>query len=133
MKTRFAKGKNMNTMNRLGMVLIAALTLTMASCMKNSSYPSAATTQGSGTKPPPNTLIISNFAFTPSDITVARGTSITWTNNDAATHSATADGGQWDTGSITTGTSVAKTFNTPGTFPYHCSQHPMMTGTVTVQ
>ncbi len=114
------------------LALVAGILL-LASCSKNSSYPSATVTQGSGTPPPPNTVLISNFAFNPQAITVAKGTTVTWKNEDAATHTATADAGQWDTHSIIGGASGSITFNTPGTFTYHCTQHPMMTGSVTVQ
>jgi plastocyanin len=71
------------------------------------------------------------------DITIFVGTSVTWTNNDfGLAHTATSDDQPpaFNTGTITTGmTSSPITFNTPGTFNYHCQFHPTsMKGTITV-
>ncbi len=81
----------------------------------------------------PNTVVISGYAFSPASITVAKGTTITWQNNDPVVHTATADNGSWDTGAIAAGASKTATFASTGTFTYHCTQHPMMTATVVVQ
>src|SRR3954471_10264766 len=77
-------------------------------------------------------VTIAGFAFSPASLTITAGTTVTWTNQDSATHTATADDGSWDTGNIAQGASGSVTFNTPGTFTYHCSIHPNMTGTITV-
>ncbi len=77
-------------------------------------------------------VTIRNFSFGPSTITIKVGDSVTWTNSDAVTHTATADDGSWDTGSISKGESKNTTFNTPGTYTYHCTPHPFMKGTVVV-
>ena len=76
-------------------------------------------------------VTIANFAFAPGTITVTPGTTVTWTNNDSATHTATGTG--FDTGSIAPGASAAFTFTTAGSFAYHCAIHPAMTGSVVVQ
>jgi plastocyanin len=76
---------------------------------------------------------IANFAFVPNTVTVVVGDTVTWTNNDEVSHTATADGGSFDTGSIGNGASDSVTFNAAGTFAYHCSIHPTMSGTVIVQ
>jgi uncharacterized protein (TIGR03382 family) len=76
---------------------------------------------------------ISGFAYSPASVTVSVGDSVTWTNNDGATHTATADGGSFDTGNIGNGASKAVTFATAGTFAYHCAIHSAMHGTVVVQ
>jgi plastocyanin len=78
-------------------------------------------------------VTIAGFAFSPATVTVSVGDTVTWTNNDAATHSATANGGSFDTGNIGNGASDSVTFDTAGTFAYHCSIHAAMTGTVVVQ
>jgi plastocyanin len=81
---------------------------------------------------------ITGFAFAPATVTIKVGDSVKWTNNDVDIHTATADGGSFDTGVINrvaTGpppTSATKTFNSAGTFPYHCNIHTSMTGTVVV-
>jgi plastocyanin len=78
-------------------------------------------------------VAISGFAYSPSSITVTVGDTVTWTNSDAQAHTATADGGGFDTGALGNGQSGTVTFSTAGSFAYHCSIHPDMTGTVTVQ
>jgi plastocyanin len=80
-----------------------------------------------------NFVTIQNFAFSPATITIKKGQSITWTNEDSAGHSATADDNSWDTGFLPQGQSKTLAFNKVGTFTYHCSVHPNMKATVTVQ
>jgi len=78
-------------------------------------------------------VAIAGFAFSPKDLTVTVGDTITWTNSDATAHTATADDGSFDTGTIGNGGSGSATFATAGTFPYHCKIHASMTGTITVE
>lgn len=80
-----------------------------------------------------NAVTIKNFAFSPATLTVKVGDKVTWTNNDSAAHSATADGGSFDTGVLQNGQSGSVTFSKPGTYTYHCSVHPMMKATIVVQ
>jgi plastocyanin len=72
-------------------------------------------------------------AYAPNPISVSVGGSVTWTNNDATTHTSVANAGAWNSGSIAPGGQFSMTFPSAGTFPYHCSLHPGMVGTVTVQ
>ena len=76
-------------------------------------------------------VAIANFQFTPKTISVAAGTSISWTNGDTATHTVTFDTGP-DCGNVTQGKSATITFATAGTYTYHCKIHSSMTGSVTV-
>jgi plastocyanin len=72
-------------------------------------------------------------SFSPSPDTVNVGQTVAWHNAAGATHTATANGGAFNTGNIGAGkTSAAITMNTAGSFPYHCSIHPSMTGTLVV-
>jgi plastocyanin len=72
-------------------------------------------------------------SFSPNPGSVKVGQTVAWKNNDAITHTATADSGSFDTGAIPPGgTSNPITMSTAGTFGYHCSIHPTMTGTLTV-
>jgi plastocyanin len=73
-----------------------------------------------------------NFAFNPKTVTIKVGDTVTWTNQDSTTHTVTGDGGI-DSGNLAPGKSYSKTFDTAGTFNYHCSIHPSMTGQVIVQ
>jgi plastocyanin len=73
------------------------------------------------------------WCFSPRPIQVTVGSTVTWTNATAPTHTATSDTGAWDTGNIAPGaTSSAISFLTAGTFTYHCAIHPSMTGSVVV-
>jgi plastocyanin len=76
-------------------------------------------------------VTIAGFAYSPNPVTINVGDTVTWTNNDAASHTATGNG--FNTGTISTGNSKSVTFNSAGTFDYHCSIHPSMTGTVVVK
>jgi plastocyanin len=72
-------------------------------------------------------------AYAPNPIAVSVGGTVTWTNHDSTTHTSVANGGAWNSGSIAPGGTFSMTFSSAGTFPYHCSIHPGMVGTVTVQ
>jgi len=78
-------------------------------------------------------VAISGFAFSPKTITVTVGDTVTWTNSDPTAHTATADDGSFDTGTIGNNGTGTATFSTAGTFPYHCKIHSSMTGTITVE
>ncbi len=78
-------------------------------------------------------VTILNFQFTPPKMTVPVGTTVRWTNQDGPTHTVTSDtAGIFDSGDLATGKSFSFTFNTPGTFAYHCAIHPTMMGTIVV-
>ena len=81
-----------------------------------------------------NKVTITNFSFSPTDVTVKKGTTVTWTNNDSVQHTVTVDSG--DDGPKSqpraSGQTYSFTFNDEGTFNYHCTFHPEMHGTVTV-
>lgn len=80
-----------------------------------------------------NKVSISNFAFSPADITIKKGTTVTWTNNDSVAHTVTKDSGSGpESELLENGESYSFTFNELGTFNYHCTPHPQMHGTVTV-
>jgi plastocyanin len=72
-------------------------------------------------------------AYAPNPVTLAVGGTITWVNNDNTPHTSTGDNGAWNSGSISAGATFTRTFSTAGSFTYHCTIHPGMVGTVTVQ
>jgi plastocyanin len=78
------------------------------------------------------TVSIEDFFFSPANMTVAPGTTVTWVNNGQAPHTSTADDGTWDSGTLQPGESFSFTFDQAGTYTYHCSIHPNMTGTIKV-
>jgi plastocyanin len=82
-----------------------------------------------------NTVIIRNFAFDPSSLTVKSGTVVKWTNQDGAPHTIVSDTNSpmaFSSDSLANGASYSFTFTQPGTYTYHCSIHPSMKGTIIV-
>jgi plastocyanin len=75
---------------------------------------------------------IINFDFVPYQISIAAGDTVTWTNNDAVAHTSTSDTNVWDSGNLAPGQSYSFVFTTAGSYPYHCTYHPSMTGIVSV-
>jgi YVTN family beta-propeller protein len=74
---------------------------------------------------------ISGFSFTDT-IRVKTGQAVTWTNRDPVPHTVTSDAGLWDSGDIAAGASFSRPFMVPGTYAYHCSNHPAMQATIIV-
>lgn len=92
-------------------------------------------------------VTIRDYSFSPASITIKAGSPLTWTNNGPSTHTVTSDStGVFDSGMLSppmasmdpyggtsSGQTYTMTFQTRGTFAYHCSNHPTMHGTVVVQ
>ena len=123
----------------LGLALLAIIAL-IAGCGGSASAPSGSSTAPSGatggatggtTGGAAVTVTEQNFAFSPSAVTAKVGDTITFTNNDSATHEVKIDGK--DLGQQAQGASVTWTATKAGSFPFSCVIHPNMTGTVTVQ
>jgi len=92
---------------------------------------------GSSSSSTPSTtssVTIQNFAFSPANITVKKGTTVTWTNKDSTPHTVVETDGQDGpvSDNLANGKSYSFTYNNVGTYKYHCSIHPNMVGTVTV-
>src|SRR5690348_17058925 len=78
-------------------------------------------------------VTIDNYAFQPADITVAPGTTVTWTNAQTDdVHSSVSNDGLWDSDTLDTGQSFQYTFTDPGDFTYYCSVHPDMQAVIHV-
>ena len=87
-------------------------------------------------QPEPQTynVEIVNFVYTPTDLTVNVGDTVVWTNTDSVGHTITSDAGsELDSPLLGKGEQYSHTFTEAGTFLYHCTPHPWMTGTVTVE
>ena len=105
------------------------------------SFVAAGCTSTPATTPTPtftgteNAIVIKNFAFSPSAITIKAGASVTWINQDGTNHTVVSDTGSavtFGSKDLPTGGSFSFTFSKPGTYSYYCSIHPSMTGTITV-
>lgn len=75
---------------------------------------------------------IDNFAFTPKVLNVSAGTTVTWTNQDDVPHNVVSTEKKFSSAVLDTDQTFSFTFDSPGSFPYFCKIHPMMTGTVQV-
>lgn len=105
------------------------------------STPQAATTNPSiGNQPTEAVTVavsISEFAFQPDLISVDRGASVVWTNNDQSPHTATNSSGNtgeaFDSKRLEAGQAYSMTLTKSGTYTYKCSIHNYMTGTIVVK
>lgn len=78
------------------------------------------------------TVSIQDFAYSAATLNITKGTTVTWTNNDAAAHTVTADDGSFDSGNIASGATYTHIFSEAGTIAYHCTYHPGMKASVVV-
>ena len=110
------------------LALTTALLISVAGCStaKTTSPTTGTTTSG-------DTISISNFTFVPGTLTVSAGTTVTWTNNDSTAHIVASDTGVFVSGNLSQNAVFSYTFNNAGTYPYHCSIHTYMTGTIIVK
>ncbi len=114
--------------------LLAALPLAFA-CSNKKSYPTGASPVDSTRTPNPPpaavSVTIKDFSFSPGTLTIAKGTTVKWTNAGPSTHTVTS--ATFDSGNINAPNGTfSHTFATAGTYAYHCSIHPNMTGSITV-
>lgn len=76
---------------------------------------------------------IDNFSFGPAQLTVAAGTTVTWTNHDDMVHNVVSEEKLFKSKALDTDETFSYTFVKPGTYAYFCSLHPRMTGRVVVE
>jgi plastocyanin len=104
-------------------VMIATLLLSAASPGSAAKAPQPASAE----------VKVDNFSFGPTTLTVAVGTTVTWTNRDDIPHTIVSTDKVFKSKVLDTDEKFSFTFSKPGTYPYFCSIHPKMTGTVVVQ
>jgi plastocyanin len=78
-------------------------------------------------------IAIDNFSFTPREITVASGTTITWVNRDDVPHTVVSTDKKFKSKAMDTDEQFSFTFTDAGTYSYFCSVHPIMIGKITVK
>ena len=95
------------------LVLVVALLLHTSGCLSVAQSPA----------PGGPSVTMKDFEFTPKEIKVKVGTTVTWMNTGTAAHSATAIDKSFNTRNLQPGETKSVTFSTPGTFVYHCVFH----------
>src|SRR5215831_3994298 len=130
----------------LRLAVISGVLITAAACGGNYSSPTPASPSSSTPSPSPATppasvgpsssvsipvgaAVLGAAAFAPDALTVDAGTTVTWTNTDSIAHTSTSDASGWDSGIVAPGGQFSRSFQTAGTFTYHCAIHPGMVGT----
>lgn len=89
-----------------------------------------------GAVPGATVVAIKNLMFTPSEVRIRTGGTVTWVNCEtvgAESHTSTADLGQWSSPSLPSGAVFSQQFTQPGRYTYHCVPHPFMTAAVVVE
>jgi plastocyanin len=103
-------------------MIVMLLLLGGSSSARANDQPSAATAE----------VKIDNFSFTPHTLTIAVGTTVTWTNRDDIPHTVVSTDGVFKSKVRDTDEKFSYTFTKAGTYPYFCSVHPKMTGKIVV-
>jgi plastocyanin len=85
------------------------------------------------------TVVMKNIAFEPTSVTVAKGGTVKWTNDDSVGHDVTKKSGpgpkfsSGPAGGMQKGDTFQEKFTTAGTINYVCTVHPNMKATITVK
>jgi plastocyanin len=107
----------------LATVMVATLLLSAGSPRSSAKTPQPATAE----------VKVDNFSFGPATLTVPVGTTVTWTNRDDIPHTIVSTDKVFKSKVLDTDEKFSFTFAKAGTYPYFCSIHPKMTGSVVVQ
>jgi plastocyanin len=125
---------------------VLALALVAAGCGSDDNKSTSSSSGGGSTKPakaPPSggkgaSVSLKNIQFSPKTLSVAKGTTVTWTNDDSVNHDVTKTGGPGPkfssgSGNMAQGDTFKQKLTTPGTIDYVCTVHPGMAGKITVK
>jgi plastocyanin len=116
---------------RVGILVVAAPVIAAVALLVSGSRSFVATAQQAQASSAE--VKIDNFSFGPAAVTVAVGTTVTWTNRDDIPHTVVSDDKVFKSKVLDTDEKFSFTFTKAGTYPYFCSVHPKMTGKVVVQ
>jgi plastocyanin len=122
-------------MRRLTLLPAAALlaaVLVLAGCSGNEVATTTTPIPGTTSGPDPLQVVMDSFAFTPAELTVPVGATVTWVNRHPANHDVVAEDDTFASPLIGTGETYSFTFTESGEYPYVCSIHPSMKGTIFV-
>ena len=120
-------------MRTLAIAILTGLLLTGAAVAQTPSQtpsPAPIPTDAPG---PSAVVHIKNFAFVPATVTVKVGQSVAWVEDDDVPHTVTAVDVSFDSGNLDKNGGFTHTFKKAGTYPYLCTYHSYMKGTVIVK
>jgi plastocyanin len=121
----------------IGVLIIAMIAFTSCTQYGNQQNNPPTTNVPPATSPPSiesTNIYIKNFAFSPSSMTIKKGSTVIWTNSDSAPHTVTSDSGtELSSDQLSNGQTYSHVFNSAGTFNYHCGIHASMKAEVIVQ
>jgi plastocyanin len=118
--------KKLSVRNLLSESLMVVLFLSCSKSSDNYNNNNPGTTPGSTS----NQVSITGMAFSAATTNIDKGVTVTWTNNDTAPHTVTADDNSFASGTLNKGDTYAHTFSNAGTFAYHCAIHTGMKAVV---
>jgi plastocyanin len=81
----------------------------------------------------PARIVVKDFMFQPTSLTVKAGSTVTWTNMDEEPHTVVSIAGVFRSNALDTKDSFSFKFDQPGTYRFVCSIHPQMVGTIVVK
>ena len=120
-------------MHRFVSLVVAVMLATFAAMMFAAANTRALQAGQSAQTPAAVEVNIDKFSFAPVEISVSVGTTVTWTNHDDIPHTVVSTDKVFKSKVLDTDDKYSYTFTKPGTYPYFCSVHPKMTGTVVVK
>lgn len=130
--------RTLRTVSALAALPIAVVcTTALASNIRPASAASAASTASPTAVAPvrQSAITINNYAFHPASLTVAKGTTVVWINEDDDVHTIKGKDGpeMLQSPALATGARFGFTFSRPGTYHYICTVHPYMHGIIVVR
>ena len=135
-----SKGNALRGIAAISFIAVLSLVIAMACGSKSSptnpynNNPPPGGGGGGGNTAHSHSIGIAYVAFSPAALTIARGDTVVWTNDDAINHTVTSNTGTaLQSGPIASGMTYRHVFATAGVYDYHCSIHTTMHGVVTVQ
>ena len=115
-------------MTNILLAALAVLALAATACSPGTAPPAADAAQ-----PAAETVTMADLAYSPAQLEVPAGATVTWVNEDQAPHTVTFDGDAVaGSDTLETGDEFSATFDEAGTYAYVCAIHPEMKATVTV-
>jgi plastocyanin len=116
----------------LALAAAAVLVAVIALALAHSGSSSSTTARPAGVQSGQVSVAIDNFSYTPSNLTVKVGSTITVTNKESVEHTLSADDGSFNTGTFNNGQSAHFRLTKPGVYSFHCEFHAFMKGSVKV-